>query len=43
MTMERAGAGWLMQAWDAHGAPLTTCTLGERKAICTPIAIRRKP
>lgn len=38
MTMERRGAGWHMQAWDARGAPLTTCTLGERRAQCTPIA-----
>ncbi len=38
MTMERSGAGWRMQAWDVRGAPLTSCTLGERRAQCTPIA-----
>ncbi len=37
MTMEREGAGWSMRAWDANGAPLTSCTLSERKAACTPI------
>ena len=38
MTMERSGAGWRMQAWDARGQPLTSCTLGERNARCAPIA-----
>ena len=38
MTMERNGAGWRMQAWDAAGQPLTSCTLGERRAQCTPLA-----
>lgn len=38
MTMERSGSGWRMQAWDVRGAPLTSCTLGERRAQCTPIA-----
>lgn len=38
MAMERAGTGWTMTAWDLHGAALTTCTLGERKARCAPIA-----
>jgi len=37
MTMEREGAGWSMRAWDASGNPLTTCTLGQRQAQCTPI------
>ncbi|MFO1317402.1 MAG: metallophosphoesterase [Burkholderiales bacterium] len=44
MTMERSGAGWRMQAWDVRGAPLTACTLGERRAQCTPVADpRAKP
>lgn len=38
MTMERDGAGWRLQAWDANGQPMTSCTLGRRKASCTPIA-----
>jgi hypothetical protein len=38
MTMERAGAGWTMTARDARGAPMTTCTLSERKATCLPVA-----
>jgi hypothetical protein len=37
MTMEREGAGWSMRAWDANGAPLTSCTLGGRKAVCSSI------
>jgi len=37
MAMERAGTGWTMTARDLHGAALTTCTLGERKARCAPI------
>ena len=38
VTMERAGAGWRLQAFDADGAPLTTCTLAARKTDCTPLA-----
>ena len=38
MTMERDAAGWSMRAWDVDGKPLTSCTLGQRKATCTPIA-----
>ena len=38
MTMERNGPGWRLEAWDASGQPLTSCTLDERKAACTPIA-----
>ncbi len=37
MTMDRAATGWAMTAWDVHGAALTTCTLGERKARCAAI------
>jgi hypothetical protein len=38
MTMERNGPGWRLQAWDANGQLMTSCTLGERRAACTPIA-----
>jgi hypothetical protein len=38
MTMERDGARWRMVAHDVHGAPMTTCTLSERRATCDPIA-----
>ncbi len=38
MTMERNGPGWRLTAWDANGQLLTSCTLGERRAACTPIA-----
>lgn len=38
MTMERDGDGWSMRAWDTQGRPLTSCALGHRKAVCTPIA-----
>ena len=37
MTMEADGAGWTMVARDAHGKPMTTCTLRARKAACTPL------
>jgi len=39
MTIERAGAGWRMVARDARGAPMTTCTLFERRASCDPAPI----
>ncbi|MEP7329069.1 MAG: metallophosphoesterase [Betaproteobacteria bacterium] len=38
MSMDRVGTGWVITAWDLDGAPLTTCTLGERHATCAPIA-----
>ena len=38
MTMERDGAGWRMVARDARGLPMTSCTLLERRATCTPVA-----
>ena len=38
MTMDRAGDGWQMRAWDVNGALLTACTLNQRQARCTPIA-----
>lgn len=40
MTMERDGARWRMVARDARGAPITSCTLFERRATCDPIAPR---
>ncbi len=40
MTMERDGARWRMVAHDARGAPMTTCTLFERRASCDPAPIR---
>jgi hypothetical protein len=38
MTIERDGARWRMVAHDVRGAPMTTCTLSERRATCDPIA-----
>ena len=38
MTMERSGAGWVLTSFDRSGLPLTSCTLFERKASCTPLA-----
>ncbi|MFO1415162.1 MAG: metallophosphoesterase [Burkholderiales bacterium] len=44
VTMERAGAGWRLQAFDAAGAPVTTCTLVARRSTCTPLAaVATKP
>ena len=40
MTMERDGALWRMVARDARGAPMTSCTLFERRATCDPLALR---
>ena len=37
MSMEPAGTGWAMTAWDVRGVALTTCTLGERRARCAAI------
>ncbi len=39
MTMARDGAGWTMTARDVRGAPLTTCTLFQRHATCTPATV----
>jgi Calcineurin-like phosphoesterase len=36
MTMERDGAHWRMIAHDVRGAPMTACTLFERRATCNP-------
>ena len=36
MTMNRDGARFTMTARDASGAPMTTCTLFERRATCEP-------
>jgi hypothetical protein len=38
---ERAGGGWRMVARDARGAPMTTCTLFERRASCDPAFLPR--
>ncbi|HET7098266.1 MAG TPA: metallophosphoesterase [Casimicrobiaceae bacterium] len=38
MTIERDGARWRMIAHDVRGAPMTTCTLAEKRASCDPIA-----
>jgi hypothetical protein len=38
LTMERTGTRWRIEAWDVHGAALTTCTLGARQLHCAPIA-----
>jgi len=40
MTIERDGAGWRMVAHDAHGMPMTSCTLFERRATCDPALLR---
>ena len=40
MTIERDGARWRMVAHDAHGAPLISCTLLERRAKCDTAASR---
>jgi Calcineurin-like phosphoesterase len=37
MTMDRADPGWLIRAWDVHGALMSTCALADRQASCTPI------
>ena len=37
MTMERNGAGWVINGWDRAGRPMTSCTLFARKANCTPL------
>jgi hypothetical protein len=37
MTMERDAGGWMMKAWDVHGAPVTTCTLARHVARCEPL------
>jgi hypothetical protein len=37
MTMDRTDRGWLIRVWDAHGALMSTCTLVDRQASCTPI------
>ncbi len=36
MTMERAGRGWTITARDHAGAPMTKCTLMERRVECSP-------
>ncbi len=36
MTMERDGGIWRMVARDVSGAPITSCTLFERRANCEP-------
>ena len=33
-TLERQKDGWLVQDFDAHGAPLARCTLSGRKLAC---------
>ena len=38
LVMERDGAAWTLRALDVDGQPLSTCTLAQRKARCTPIA-----
>ncbi|MFO1397887.1 MAG: metallophosphoesterase [Burkholderiales bacterium] len=37
-TLERAGAGWRLQAFDMNGALITTCSLAARRTTCTPLA-----
>jgi hypothetical protein len=36
MSMERDGVRWRMVAHDAHGVPMISCTLFERRATCDP-------
>ena len=38
MTLDRADMGWLVRVWDVRGALMSTCTLADRQASCTPIA-----
>jgi len=38
MIADRDGAGWSMRAFDVDGKLLTSCTLVQRRAACTPIA-----
>ena len=38
MTMERDGARWRLIAHDVRGAPMTSCTLFERRATCGPVS-----
>jgi hypothetical protein len=38
MTMDRADSGWLIRVWDVHAGLMSTCTLVDRQASCTPIA-----
>lgn len=37
-TLERAGSGWQLAAFDTDGAPMTSCMLTARRTACTPLA-----
>jgi len=43
-TMERTVAGWRLDAFDTHGAPVTTCMQAARRVECAPLAkVAQKP